>query len=560
MSEAPGALLKTCQTCFHAKIRCEKTQDSGLCDSSGAAAGAGAAAGVSAALGAGRIDQPEASSSTTIAPSIAPSQPQTASDNVSVSDASSSIHASQERLETTSPYSPFTRGMLTLEKGQEYLDIFRNKMTPYFPFVLVPDTVSIRDLDRDRPCLCLAVMCATSYSDPKLQEALGEHFNDMIATRLVQKDWFASALWSLQEELMKRNGPKLTTDEMRALAGTYYLASRVQNDQPTDKYLPYIIYLQKLTEELDDAVSMSQNSEYLTIELKRIKEMYVNTKSTLPFMLSECPTIQLQLQVLELLICQPSPDSVTLGPNGFQNVQGAASSNGLLDWLSQSLAAAKSLITVFLTLPHGAEGLMPNMNWIVLYSTASLSVRLDLLAVYYEQGHLRRILDLPYTLRQIVLRLEAAAGLEDGSEPPRNAFSHLATKGQQIERWYIHRTSHTSSPSMGSMLSSSDSSPPSFPPTETSTEAGITSSSNLVPDVGVTSDQNMVAASNTDNFWTATRAVQLDPDITMGNMLFTGDFDFSLPTSGSTAGPTGGFRFYSETDTKINMTDFDSGV
>lgn len=25
-------LLKTCQTCFHAKIRCEKTQDSELCD------------------------------------------------------------------------------------------------------------------------------------------------------------------------------------------------------------------------------------------------------------------------------------------------------------------------------------------------------------------------------------------------------------------------------------------------------------------------------------------------------------------------------------------------
>lgn len=25
-------LLKTCQTCFHAKIRCIKTQDSGVCD------------------------------------------------------------------------------------------------------------------------------------------------------------------------------------------------------------------------------------------------------------------------------------------------------------------------------------------------------------------------------------------------------------------------------------------------------------------------------------------------------------------------------------------------
>src|SRR5690242_6502358 len=32
-SNSPGlALLKTCQTCSHAKIRCDRTQDSGPCD------------------------------------------------------------------------------------------------------------------------------------------------------------------------------------------------------------------------------------------------------------------------------------------------------------------------------------------------------------------------------------------------------------------------------------------------------------------------------------------------------------------------------------------------
>lgn len=57
---------------------------------------------------------------------------------------------------------------------------------------------------------------------------------------------------------------------------------------PTDKYLLYIIHLQKLMEEVDDAVSISQSPHHLTAELQRIKHIYLQTKSTLPFALSEC--------------------------------------------------------------------------------------------------------------------------------------------------------------------------------------------------------------------------------------------------------------------------------
>lgn len=230
-----------------------------------------------------------------------------------------------------------------------------------------------------------------------------------------------------------------------------------------------------------------------------------------------------------MLICQPSPDSVALGPNGFQNVQVAESSNGLLDWLSQSLAAAKSIISVFLTLPGGEEGLLPNMSWVVLYSSASLAVRLDLLAAHYDMGHLRRILDMTYTLRQIRLRLESAAGFDSSPEVPRNAFYHLNIKAQQVERWYLHHTSTTSSPSMGSMFSSSSSSPSSNQPVEAMAATGFTSASNLVPNVTVASDP--------DSSWTAATAMEFDPGISMGNMLFTGSFEFLSDPNG---GPTGG--------------------
>lgn len=615
MSEAP-ALLKTCQTCFHAKIRCEKTQDSGLCDRclrlgkpcvfapSRRRKAQRTVPVVSSSLGAGasagRLEQPEASSSTaSVPPPVESSVPQGTPEHASTPDTSSQAQAAQDRPDTTPPYSAFARGMLTFDKGQVYLDLFRTKMITYFPFVLIPETMSIRDLDRDKPCLCLAVMCAASATDPRLQKVMGELFSEMVAMRLIKNVWFygldllqgllvvlawahflprplrysqhlslaasivadmrldrprITALWSLNEDLMKSDNLKLTADEMRALAGTYYLASSTSvlmqkarmfkytpyilkcchritahGGKPTDKYLPYIIYLQKLIEELDDAVSMSHEALYLTTELQRIKEMYLQTKTSLPFALSESPTIQQQLHVLELLICQPSPDSVALGPNGFQNVQVAESSNGLLDWLSQSLAAAKSIISVFLTLPGGEEGLLPNMSWVVLYSSASLAVRLDLLAAHYDMGHLRRILDMTYTLRQIRLRLESAAGFDSSPEVPRNAFYHLNIKAQQVERWYLHHTSTTSSPSMGSMFSSSSSSPSSNQPVEAMAATGFTSAGNLVPNVTVASDP--------DSSWTAATAMEFDPGISMGNMLFTGSFEFLSDPNG---GPTGG--------------------
>lgn len=236
------------------------------------------------------------------------------------------------------------------------------------------------------------------------------------------------------------------------------------------------------------------------------------------------------MHVLELLICQPSPDSVSFGPNGFQNVQGAANPSGLLDWLSQSLAAAKNLISILLILPPGEEGLMPNMSWVCLYSTASLAVRLDLLALHYDVGHLRRILDLTYTLRQIIIRLQTLSDFESGPDVPKNAFYHLTIRARQVEKWYSHHLSQIDSPDV--RFSSSGSSPSSLQaPGETRTPAPppFLTPVSMVPSVQVTGQP--------DQPWTAAKVMEFDPDISMGNMLFTGHFDFLSDGSGGLAIP-----------------------
>ncbi|KAM5342328.1 hypothetical protein ACJ41O_013294 [Fusarium nematophilum] len=588
-------LLKTCQTCFHAKIRCEKSQDSGKCDRC-LRLGKTCVFNPSRRRKAMRSGNLEASPTrVSRSPSITSANAASASKEADSSPAFSDVRV----VETDASLNPFNRGLLSFDQGQDLLDAFRSKMTPHFPFVAVPDALSVQELVREKPALCVAVLSAASYGDPRLQRALGKLFNEVVAIRLIGGP-FASidmlqgllvhlawahyqqgrmkytqhlalagsiisdmrldrprvaSLWALNRET-KQSSSALTHDEMRALAGTYYLSSSSavllqkshhfrytpyileschilasRGNQPTDKHLPYIIYLQKLTEEVDDAVTGAtgaqaapHKTQQLPAELHRIRERYMTTKASLPFPLSESPTILLQLHVLDLIICQPSPDGIAYGPNGFQNLQAGTDQSRLLDWLSQSISAAKSLISVVLVLPHGEEGAMPNTGWIMLYCAVSLAVRLDLVAAQAENaqttGHLRRILDMPHTLRQIVLRMDAASGPDMG-DGERDPFYGLARRARRIERWYLERSGPTgSSPDVASLFSSSVSSPNAF----STADMGLTPSSfgaegsAIVPSLQVTSES--------DEAWTANLLADLDVDMGMSNLLYSGPFDF----------------------------------
>lgn len=81
---------------------------------------------------------------------------------------------------------PFQRGILSVEHGQELLDSFRSKMTSYFPFVVIPDSFSVRELQQQKPHLCIAVLAAASFRNVKNQRALGGFFNEVIAQRLAK--------------------------------------------------------------------------------------------------------------------------------------------------------------------------------------------------------------------------------------------------------------------------------------------------------------------------------------------------------------------------------------
>lgn len=158
----------------------------------------------------------------------------------------------------------------------------------------------------------------------------------------------------------------------------------------------------------------------------------------------------MQVNLLELLLSQSSLGGNTFGIDKFQHTHSLAENQPLLlDWLSTSMSAARSLMSMILVLPPGEEHAVSNTEWIVLYCGLSLAARLDLIAAHGSTSgvtqHLRRFLEMPHTLRQIVLRLESAACSEVDATGDRDGFFHLARRAHRLEEWYLERCNQTQS-------------------------------------------------------------------------------------------------------------------
>ncbi|KAK8140030.1 hypothetical protein PG984_000096 [Apiospora sp. TS-2023a] len=295
--------------------------------------------------------------------------------------------------------------------------------------------------------------------------------------------------WSV-EKGKYQNGPHWDPDEMRALAGAYYLSSRYlaphhihfllditevmltyhssssvlmqkskhfqytsymhdycehlgqQAQYPTDEHLSYIVRLQKLIEDVDSMMTSADSKS--PVEMERIKEECSDIRVSLPFPLHESPPITMQLSLLELLLSQSSLGGSTFGIDKIHEIQNMNDSQlHLLEWLSTSIAAVRSLINMVLLLPAGEERPVSNTIWLALYCAMALGVRLDLLAAHKGPSgpayHLRRFLDMPNTLRQIFKRSESASGDEVDETGDRDVFHHMANRSRRLEEWYLER-------------------------------------------------------------------------------------------------------------------------
>jgi hypothetical protein len=146
-------------------------------------------------------------------------------------------------------------------------------------------------------------------------------------------------------------------------------------------------------------------------------------------------------------LSQCTPSGGLFGLDRFHDVGSAQAQAApenhatVVEWLSVSISAARSLFGMILVLPPGEEGAVSNIGWITMQCALSLAVRLDLDAAYGSASeftrHLSHFLDMPHTLRQIVMRLESAASSDVDETGDRDTFYYLAQRGRRLESWYL---------------------------------------------------------------------------------------------------------------------------
>ncbi|KAK2590806.1 hypothetical protein QQS21_011511 [Conoideocrella luteorostrata] len=554
--EAAGMpLLRTCQTCFHAKIKCVKTQDSGVCDRclrlNKTCVFAQSKRRVQVRAGERVPTPPVSRASRSAQQPPKPTKPQKPTKPSKTTKASKSSKPSkpskpdsqqdvaqtglEENNHDVTAWAPFAAGVLTVDRGQELLDLFIMRMNAHFPFVLVPPQ-PVQSLSYTKPALCLAVLTVASYDNPSAQLALGEQFNQLLSLRLANGEFASLELlqallvqlaWYVQTPISKRAGDVLDMyikflqnnraqyqprprkysqqlglavsivsdlrmdrprnarlwgvdahedgialewgpDEIRALAGTYYLASSsavllqksrtfyfssyflqqcqdlsMQSPEPTDKYLSLIIHTQHIIDAINDLIAGEPTFGLLPPLKARIDELrteVIAMKANIFFPLSESRILSMQLHIAELLIDQSSRGEGLFGLDKLQeNHLHHDGVGSFFTWLSDSAMAVKSIVNISLALPPADVPLITNLEWITLYCGLSLAARLDIVAAHPNvigtTKRLRQFSDMEHVLRQTILRLESAA--KDAGE--QSVFLHLGIRATRLEEWYLNR-------------------------------------------------------------------------------------------------------------------------
>ncbi|KAK0639470.1 hypothetical protein B0T16DRAFT_244756 [Cercophora newfieldiana] len=494
--------LKTCRTCAKGKIRCHKTQDSGACDRC-------ARLGKTCVFADSR--RHTARGPDTAAGLLSPT-PALPSPARTQSDAPC---AGTPALISPNPHDPFSRGLLDEEGAQRLMLRFRSTMTPRFPFVVLPDPgnasnaeAALQMLRQERPCLCLAVFAASAFDDFTLQRELGRLFNEMLASLLttsklrtldalqgllVHLAWAHyhprprsytqqlhlaisivsdmrldrprnPQLWKVNQEPEVADHSSWGREELRALAGVYYLASSssitlqklrafpftpfirescetlaLQGDAPGDKHIRLIIQTQRLAEELDDLVHAMSAGQGLPdgsmpgLGVDDIRHRMDALKLNMDFPLAECPMLLLQLGMLELVISQQSLPGFPLSSKTETELQ-------ISEVFSESALASRSLLDIIITRTPGHEKALTNIEWISMSYALSFSARLDLLTTNHRMAHLtqqaRRCLDFRHTLRQVILKLKGMVLPGVDHRGDHDTFTHFLKRAEIVQMWY----------------------------------------------------------------------------------------------------------------------------
>ncbi|KAJ6096810.1 hypothetical protein N7486_007556 [Penicillium sp. IBT 16267x] len=401
--------VKTCENCVRAKIRCAQTPDSTSCDRRIEALE-------------DKIDQ--------IMEQINP-RPGQLYPTPNKSECGDSNHRVCDVI---------GKGLVSKELANILLDDYREAMQ-YFPFVMLPGRMTVKDLRAEKPFILLCISMITSFRDIPLQRALEDVLKAYIGDVILHSphDQHPNALETLQGLLIVLSGTR-QIHQLCRFNGYMHLALSIMNDArmdrppkyrvaaridieakceyPTDRYMIYYVQLQHMLERMNSLTTKSiEGHPDVELQLHSFRAEVEEYKNQLPIPLTCDVLIAMQYQTLELQLCQ-----ISLLDNKHASTPG----DGFLlvsriDTLCHGLAAAKRFVDFYFTLPPTIEKSYSVLNWLTTGSIVAAACKLVIVSLdpslrYNVQvEELREALDLPKVLQFYVQRLhEVAKTCKDG--------------------------------------------------------------------------------------------------------------------------------------------------
>ncbi|KAJ5963507.1 uncharacterized protein N7479_003383 [Penicillium vulpinum] len=330
-----------------------------------------------------------------------------------------------------------SRDFLDMETAERYLSAFKTKLTPHFPFVVVPPDVSVRQLRQEKPFLCLAILASASYENMPLQRALGDEVKKVVASRMVIGGEISFELlqgllvflaWIAM--LVQKKSTILRLPYQEECCKSLYET----NEYPHDKYITYVIQLQFIAEKIDhlsakhgfDLETPGSGSELYITNLKSDLEAF---HRHLPFNINESSVnkVLLAIQYHATGLCL---NQLALNITN-QESQSPLESNSWRDEMSFSaFISATSILNLYIRFPSKEEVGFNNTQWVQMAFALLVVYRYTATACKPDQT--TAFLD---TLSKLRSRVEALSTSDVDMNGARDAFFDFRNRIVQIENW-----------------------------------------------------------------------------------------------------------------------------
>ncbi|KAK6065602.1 hypothetical protein SCUP234_12490 [Seiridium cupressi] len=295
--------------------------------------------------------------------------------------ASESQRSHQSLRTSSSPGAQTTPSWPEAEEAESLLRLFRRKMMPIFPFVIIPPGMTSEQLYMERPFMWKGVMLEATCTDGYRQLNLGRELLKDLSEALLTKPrksvdllqgllLYIAWYWgNLIPEL------KACLEQMRAFAGTYYIITSVfttskrpdafmntiyletvcrilgsRAEYPTDSLLVHLVKVQQLAQSM--SVTMSANSGNFqrpqfsilptVMVVKTLQSQIEDFKASLPADLQDHSGLMAHIHITEALLYEA----------GLQDIQTETASLQVterLELLWSLLCALKSFLALRFT-------------------------------------------------------------------------------------------------------------------------------------------------------------------------------------------------------------------